>query len=160
MDGRWASGDPNRIEDFGQANLNRMKMLRVNTIAAGANDASGFASQDPSIPPLDTNEDGAPHFLLSPETNDGQPTLGFEFGLLDIGFGTSPVAPGFTVTVFRLVEVAMQQGLVKQWLSFAPLLGVNFGQLFSSFDINTAAIRFQISNVNVDGSLVIALAEL
>jgi hypothetical protein len=158
-DGRWSTGDPDRQEDIKQARFNRMKILRVNTAAPGADDASGFAALDPTVPPLNVDVNGGPHFILSAETNDGQDTLGFEFGLIAIGT-TAPGAGGFTVTVWRLVETLMQQTIAKNWLAFEPRTGVAFNQLYHSFDTNTAALRFQIANVAVDGPLLICFAEL
>ena len=161
MDGRWS--DPalgQQVETFDQANLNRMKILRVNTVAAGANDASGLAALSPQVAPLNVDPDGAPHFLMSPNTNDSAKSLGFEFGLVPIVGGATATAPGFTVTIWRLIEVLMQQGVGKQWLSFADLTSVNFNELYSSFDINASPLRFQIGNVDVDGPILIAFAEL
>ena len=161
MDGLWKSGDPNRIESFDQANFNRFKLLRVNTDAPGADDASGFAAQNPTTVPLNVNVNGAPHFLMSPETGDGRPTLGFQVGLVDIGAGSAVAAAGgFTLTTWVLVEVAMQQTIAKKWLSFDDTTGVAYNELYSSFDINTSAIRFQISNIDTHGSVVICMAEL
>lgn len=160
MDGLWSSGDPDRQELIQQPRFNRLRLLRVNTDTPGADDASGFAAQDPTAPPLNVNVNGGPHFILSPQTLDGNPTLGFEFGLIAIAGGATPLVGDFTVTVWRLVTTSMQPTVAKNWLAFQPQSGVGFNQLFSSFDINTAALRFQIGNVDVDGPLIIAFGEL
>ena len=159
MDGRWGTGAVDRREEIQQAAFNRFRILRVNTIVAGVNDASGFAALAPNVAPLNVDPDGGPHFILSPETGDQRPTLGFEWGLLSIG-GATPVAPGFDVTIWRLVTTTMQPTITKQWLAFETLVGVGYDELFHSFDMNTGALRFQIDNVNADGGIVIALAEL
>ncbi len=160
MDGNWSTGNPDRQEIIQQPKFNRMKILRVNTIAAVADqDASGFVALDPNVAPLSVNVSGGPHFILSPDTNDSRPTLGYEFGLIAIPGGATFLGAGFTVTAWRLVTTTMQEVIAKNWLSFEPET-VAFNELFHSFDSNTFALRFQIANVDVDGPLLIAFAEL
>jgi hypothetical protein len=171
MDGLWSTGNDRR-EVIQQAKFNRFRLLRVNTAAKGASDMSGSAGLDPTVAPLATTPgaEGGPHFILAPETGDGQLTQGFEFGLISpsdppagAATGATPGAGGFTITIWRLVDTAQQAGistLSKSWLAMQPLTGADYKQLFRSFDMNTGAIRFQIGNVAIAGAIVLAFCEL
>jgi hypothetical protein len=167
MDGLWSTGNPDRREVIQQAKFNRFRLLRVNTAAAGASEMSGSAGLDPTVAPLSTDVNGGPHFILAPETGDGQLTQGFEFGLISPtdppgggATGATPGAGGFTITIWRLVDTTQQAGVPKQWLAMQPITGGDYKQLFRSFDMNTGAIRFQIGNVAIAGAVILAIAEL
>ena len=178
--GIWSAGL--NVETIDQVHM-RHKILIVNTgpAAAGGNpvnpiDQSSFASSPPPIAaanfiPRFGGFDGGPHFVMSPRTPDGDPTLGFGFSL----FGTPLIAPaqlvpaaagGYTVTPWVLLD--SNQGynglIVSTWTAMAPVTGMALNQLFSSFDINSGAIRFQITNIAplgaVDTSIGIAFVEL
>jgi hypothetical protein len=163
MDGKWNRGDE-RAEQIDQAALNRMRLLTVNTSATLTNfDASGEAGVDPTTI---TSDNGGPHWILSPETPDGRPCLGFELGLLEnlsvvAGSRATPNGTTFEVTIWRLVTATqLDSGVtIPRWLAFETV-DIGFNQLFHSFDVNTAAIRVQIGNILQQGSLTLAIAEL
>lgn len=162
------------LEPYRQARILRHRQLRFNLDPAGAlnaRDASSYGSVAPSsiLPVSDTRGlEGGPHYVLSPETSDGRPTLGFEWCLLfhnDAGDSALPGPGGFTVTVWSLIDATMTvNGLVApQWAAFETLTGVGFRELYSTFDTNACAIRFQIENYVDDApntSISVYLAEL
>jgi hypothetical protein len=173
--GVWNNGpDSERVDQP----HTRHKFLIVNTGAAGAGgvpvnaiDQSSIASSTPPTAtvfnPRAGGFDGGPHFIMSPRTPDGYPTLGFCFGLfgapgVPVASQATALAGGFTVTPWVLIDtISGQPGLmVSTWMAMEPTTGVLLNQLFSSFDINASAIRFQITNVNVNGSLGIIFCEL
>jgi hypothetical protein len=171
-DGIWNAATA--LEPYRQARIVRHKPLRINLDPAGAlndEDQSSYGSVAPSslIPvSSDRGLEGGPHFVLSPETPDGRPTLGFEWCLLfhnDATGSTLATAPGFTVTIWSLISATFTvNGLTSpQWASFEPLTGVNFRELYHTFDTNACAIRFQIENyagAAPDTSISIYLCEL
>lgn len=165
MDGLWKSGAS--VESFTQSGLTRERILTVNTGATlNPIDASGFAKESPIAPPAGAEAPNmGPHFLLSPETPDGRPTLGFEFALLNVlipgGQRATAAAGDFTVTVWKLVLNAMITTATRaDWVAFTPRTGVQVNQVFRSFDVNACVIRFQVSNIAVDGSIQLMIAEL
>jgi hypothetical protein len=165
------------FQEYRQSRIMREKWLRVNTGTVppfDPGDASGFASADPTTLIAPNN---GPHFILSPETPDGRPTLGFAFTFVQnaasfLPFSTANVPnPGtasFTVTVWRLLgnlQFPQPQNVANllPYTAFAPLTGVLYNQEFVTFDVNPCAIRFQIEPVGVgavNGSVVIAVTEL
>lgn len=165
-DGRFVGA---QFQGLQQAGLSRERYLVVNTGAVKtSDDASAHAAQDPTDKALCPNPDNAPHFILSPETPDGRPTLGFEFFLAGL-VGVAAVAgvAGFTVTIWKLA-VNLQLGnpatFGPLYSSFTPKTGVGFKEQYHSFDCNAAALRFQIVPDYVgggtDGSVMIILNEL
>lgn len=158
-DGLWST--PDRQELIQQTGYARMRLLRVSTAARSPDAASGFAALAPNVAPLSVSPEGGPHFLMSPQTPDGFRVEGAEWCLLQpIAGAAVPGAGGFTVTVWRLIDVTMQQTIGKQWASFAPVTGVGYSELYHSFDHNTIALRLQIGNVATDGDLYIAFCEI
>jgi hypothetical protein len=170
MDGLYRG--KGKSEPIQQAQLTRHRLLTVNTNPAGTlfpRDASGYASVDPNsgLIPV-ASQEGGPHFVLSPQTTDGRPTLGFEFCLLTTGMSLvdgliAVAAPGgFDVTVWAMIgSTQLSDGsAVPAWSSFSTLTGVGLNELFHSFDVNTCVLRFQIGNIATFGSITIAFAEL
>lgn len=171
-DGLWPAATA--LEPYRQARIVRHKPLRINLDPGGAlnsQDQSSYGSVAPSsiVPTSDDRGlEGGPHFVLSPETPDGRPTLGFEWCLLfhnDAEGSCQPIAPGFTVTIWSLVTATFTvNGLTSpQWAAFEPLTGVGFRELYHSFDTNACALRFQIENYEdnpPDTSISIYLCEL
>jgi len=120
---------------------------------------------------------GGPHFVMSPETPDNAKTLGLEWALFlgDLKSYTSsntqsayPDAGGFSVTIWCLIANSMQPDgySTPLWAAMLPETGVEFDQLYHSFDINVHAIRFQITNASSPsrgantGIIMIAMCEL
>lgn len=165
-DGLWNSGI--RQEQIGQSGLSRHRLLRVHTLTPGnAGDASTYASVSPETLTGSADPNGGPHFILSPETPDGRPTLGFEWFLFINGIPVAeqavPAAAGFSVTIWVLVantQAADGNFFGPVWASFATQTGVQFNQLSRSFDVNATAIRFQIANETTEGSVMIGMCEL
>jgi hypothetical protein len=162
MDGKWTTASPDRQELIRQAGYARGRILLVNTAAQSAIDASGFAALAPNVAPLNVSDDGGPHFISSPETPDGFRVEGFQFALVNSLAAGAAVAGagGFTVTIWKLIDVLEQQTIGKIWASFDPRTGVNYNELYHSFDVNCEAIRFQISNVAVNGTIPIYFCEI
>ena len=154
----------------------RHRLLTVNTSAAGAraadgSDASSFASVDPNTLGAAQLPDGGPHFVMSPEAPSGLPTAGFQWGICqaavvhqDPAIRAQFAAGGVDVTVWVLIESTFSPngGDNPQWFSFQPLVGVQPGQLFRSFDIDAGCLRFQIgpNGITVDGTVMMAFTEL
>lgn len=172
MDGLWNAVGRNEL--LRQKDLIRHRLLRVNTgPAAGMNegDASAYAQDNPNTT-LATPPQGGPHFVMSPLTPDNRPTLGFEFCLCDPaqlgipgGERATFAAGGVDITVWCLIGStfgANGAAAVPIWASFDTMAGVQYNQLFRSFDVNTTCIRFQIgpTGLTLDGSVVIAFSEL
>jgi hypothetical protein len=170
MDGIW-SGE-RATEPLRQAELSRHRLLTINLDAGALNarDASSYGASDPNtiVAATARGVEGAPHFIMSPETPDGRPTLGFEFSLVSLGLGADGAQPGvggFTVTVWELIASSqnVRGEIVPAWSAFEPLTGVGYNQSFRSFDCNATALRFQISNfdpVPAGRSIMIAFCEL
>ena len=164
-DGLWRSGAS--IESFRQSGLVRERILTVNTGAVlNSIDASGFAKESPIAPPVGAEAPNmGHHFVMSPETSDGRPTLGFQFSLLNVlipgGQRAVAAAGDFTVTIWLLEVNSMIQTVTRgDWSAFLPQTGVQVNQKFRSFDVNASVVRFQIGNIAVDGSIQISFAEL
>lgn len=165
-DGLWRSGVS--IESFRQAGLIRERILTVNTGAPPFNpeDASGFAKESPIAPPVGAEAPHmGPHFIMSANASDGRQTVGFEFSLLNLlipgGKRATAAAGGFSVTVWRLVSNAMIKTATRaDWVFFQTRTGVAVNQLFSTFQVNAVALRFQIHNIAADGSIQIMFAEI
>jgi hypothetical protein len=174
MDGLWSGAGAS--EPTQQADFIRHRLLCVNVSNIGFQnpiDASSYASVDPNLMFAAANwapPQGGPHFVMSPETPDSSHSYGFEFALfvpvpvtLD---NLIPLAGGLTVTWWELIgNTQMTDGLfIPTWASFASRTGVNFRELYHSFDVNPCALRLQITNVTqpiVDGgSVIIAFSEL
>jgi hypothetical protein len=174
MDGLWnaaSSQEPTR-----QAGLVRHRILTFNLDPGGALndfDASSYGSVDPnSITPTSSSRglEGGPHFVLSPQSPDGRPTLGFEWALTNLGlsgFAATPGEDGFTVTIWVMLGVSMSPDGTDRpdWAAFEPITGVDYRQMYHSFDTNASVIRFQISNYAEpvepnENSVGIAFAEL
>jgi len=159
-DGRW---NRQLAEEINQAYLTRERILRVNLVAPGPEDASGFAGDDPSTT-ANIKQHG-PHFVLSPKTQDGRPTSGFEWSLMNYGANVAfaaPAAGGFTVTVWRLVaNLQVSKNSPAAYTAFEPVTGVGYRQLYRTFDVNACALRFQITNaVGGVGVVELMVAEL
>lgn len=144
--------------------------------------ASWQAARSPNDPYFDWSASnnqyayGGPHFIMSPETPDNKKTLGLEWCLLsgivsdglDANRIATPLVGGFTVTLWCMIaNTQSPDGKVKPiWASLLPETGVGFNQLYHSFDINVAAIRFQIGNGTSiitganSGALMLAMCEL
>lgn len=156
MDGLWTAGEAQH--PIRQAALTRHRFLFFNLDPAGALTATWDASSYGSVAPMDipagtrtaVGLEGGPHFIMSPETPDGRPTLGFEWALVgpDAWPVAAPLGGGFTVTIWVLAFNTMDPigGLVPQWLAFEPITGVEYNQLYHSFDTNVAGLRWQIEN--------------
>jgi hypothetical protein len=173
-DGLWTGVGGSEV--LRQTKLTRHRLLAVNTSAVGAraadgSDASSFASLSPNAMGAAQFPDGGPHFIMSPETPSGNPTLGFQWGICDSAvihqdpaIRAQFAAGGVDVTVWVLVESTFfpNGGDNPQWLSFQTLTGVQPGQLFRSFDVDASCLRFQIgpTGITVDGVVVMAFAEI
>jgi len=173
-DGLWSGSGS--IERLRQSELTRHRLLAVNTSAAGARaadgtDASSFASVDPNTMGAAQLPDGGPHFVMSPQTPSGNPTLGFEWGMCDAAvihqdpaIRAQFAAGGVDVTVWVLIETTFFPNGIDnpQWASFKTLTGAQPSQLFRSFDIDASALRFQIgpNGITVDGVVVMFFAEI
>lgn len=160
-----------KSEKLQQLELTRHRLLTFNTDPAGSLnscDASSYGSVDPNSPAIPlASQEGGPHFVLSPETPDGRPTLGFEFCLVQkgipLGFNLAiPAAGGFDVTIWVMVGNTMLSdgSAVPAWASLAPETGVALNTLYHCFDVNATVLRFQIGNQTQFGSITVALAEL
>lgn len=170
MDGLWSGS--RLTEQLRQAQLMRHRLLTINLGLGTLNvrDASSYGQSPPNGISATSARglEGGPHFLMSPETPDGRPTLGFEFCLtvrsFSPGDAAAALAPGFTVVVWELIgNMQTADGaFVPNWAAFETLTGVNFDELYHSFDINTTALRFQIYNFDpaAGRSLMIAFCEL
>jgi hypothetical protein len=165
-DGLWRSGIS--LESFRQAGLIRERILTVNTGAPPGNpeDASFFAKESPIAPPVGAEAPHmGPHFVMSANASDGRPTVGFEFSLLNLlvpgGKRATAAAGNFSVTVWRLVVNAMIKTATRaDWVQFQTRTGVGLNQVFSTFQVNAVALRFQIHNIAVDGTIQIMFAEI
>jgi hypothetical protein len=160
-DGRWSAQFQ---EELQQSQLERERFLTVNTgpTLNVEQEASAFASFDPSGALITDKEQGAPHFILSPRTPDGAKTFGFRWSLHQEKLG-APLATagagGFTVTWWRLLtNLSMAGGSV--WASFLPVTLVALKSTYHTFDCNACALRCQITNLTVDGAITIAICEL
>lgn len=172
MDGLYSGKQKSSV--IAQAQLTRHRLLCVNTSPTGVlnpRDASSYASLNPNavlglIPA--TSQEGGEHFVLSAETPDGRPTLGFEFCLFQKGMDpisgdiATPAPGDFSVTVWAMIgNTMLSDGSAPPvWASFATLNGVGLNQLYHSFDVNTCVLRFQFTNVALNGSIGIAFSEL
>lgn len=105
-----------------------------------------------------------PHMIVSPRTSRGLPTSGIALVLIPIpppnghNYGTpaTALAPGFTVTLYRSIPTAG-----GAWAALAPKTGVPFYTQLTLPDISGAmALRYQITNVDTAGILLVGLAEL
>lgn len=165
-DGLWRSGVS--LESFKQAGLIRERILTVNTGPPPGNpeDASFFAKESPIAPPVGAEAPHmGPHFVMSANASDGRPSVGFEFSLLNLLIPgpkrATPLAGNFSVTVWRLVVNAMIKTVTRaDWVQFQTRTGVGLNQVFSTFQVNAVALRFQIHNIDVDGSIQIMFAEI
>lgn len=166
MDGKWNSGlgqETNR-----QAELSRHRLLRVGLSTTGLvlpGDASGYAGTIPtSIPTID----GGPHFVMSSRTPDNSHAYGFEFCITNRNFSTQSGTAPFEITVWELIGntiIADQNApFIPVWASFLPVTGVNYNELYHSFDCNATALRFEIDDAAADQtvarSVMIAFCEL
>ena len=159
------------LEPLHNAETMRERMIVVNTNAPTARDVSGFANFAPgpfqgspgSAPPLT-----GPHFVLSPVTPDNQRTTGFEWMLTDYGVegaATIDQVTGAEVQIWKYFPNTSayyhpsQPGLFGQ---MALTTGVQFNQLFRSFDVNACAIYFQFGGNGflTPGSVGILMTEL
>lgn len=170
-DGLWNAGQ--NQEQVPQLRKDAHQPLRVNISANGnknPGDASSFASLDPSAPLVNSIELG-PHFMLSPETADESHTYGLEFVLANAMFPAAERfaigAAGLTVTVWELIGNSLTQDaaapVIPVWAAFLPQTGVQFFELYHTFDTNACAIRFQIQGSTDDatgGSVMIFMREL
>jgi hypothetical protein len=175
VNGLWNYGL--NVENVDQPH-SRHKCIVVNTggLPFNPQDVSGFMSTAPGVgfpavasPRVPGAFEGGPHFIMSPTTPDGRPTLGFEFGLfgspaMPVVSQATPIPAGFTIIPWVLVDTLYTgPGLNPSfWMAMAPVTGVFVNQLFSSFDINSSAIRFQVdpATIAAPGSLGIAFCEL
>lgn len=173
-DGLWTGAG--NSEPTQQADFIRHRLLCVNVSNIGFQnpvDASSYASVDPNAMFTALNwapPQGGPHFIMSPEAPDSSKSYGFEFSLIvnivPAIQALTPLAGGLTVTWWELLgNTQTTDGLfIPAWASFAPRTGVNFNELYHSFDVNACALRLQITNVTqpvVDGgSVIIAFSEL
>ncbi len=161
-----------KSEQIAQAALTRHRLLTFNTSPAGTLntcDASSYGALDPNnglgLIPADSQE-GGPHFILSPQTPDTRPTLGFEFCLLTAGItplSAAVAAPGgFQVTVWAMIGATQYSdgSGPPAWASFTPQAGINLNELYHSFDVNATVLRFQIGNIATHGSITVAFCEL
>jgi hypothetical protein len=92
----------------------------------------------------------SPHLRLAAKAPNGLPTTGFIFSLYDVSGGTTtPTPPGFTVTVWLWNPVA------QRWQSFAAKTGVNYDELYDTYDIDGGcALYFQITNIGAGLSAI------
>lgn len=151
-------------EELQQSQLERERPLTVNTGATfnPEQEASAYASFDPSGALILDKNQGAPHFILSPRTPDGAKTFGFRWSLHQEKLGAplaAAAAGDFTVTWWRLLtNLSMAGGSV--WSSFLPVTGVLLKESYHTFDCNACALRCQIGNIAVQGAITIAICEL
>jgi hypothetical protein len=125
---------------MGQAQLARFRNVRVLTTVVSA-------------APTDGSGGTAPHLTLSPLAPSGLPTTGFIFMLKAPSAGSATAgAGGFTVTFWFLDPVSLRWGS-------ATAVSVAYGQMFVSFDVDAIPVYMQITNVAVDGSIDLHLAE-
>lgn len=174
MDGLWAGAGSS--EPTQQADFIRHRMLCVNVSNIGfinAIDVSTYASVDPNLMAAAANwapPQGGPHFVMSPETPDSSKSYGFEFALTVNSIAgvdqLVPLAGGLTITWWELIgnTQTTDGSVIPTWASFASRTGVNFNELYHSFDVNACALRIQITNVTqpiaAGGSVIIAFSEL
>lgn len=174
MDGLWSGQGSS--ESTQQSQFIRHRLLTVNVSNIGftnPRDASSYASVDPNLMAAALNwapPQGGPHFVMSPETPDSVHSYGFEFSLTVSGVTgvdqVVPLAGGMTLTWWELLgnTQASDGAFVPTWASFAPQTGVNMNELYHSFDVNTCALRLQITNVTQPvasgGSVIIVFSEL
>ena len=100
-----------------------------------------------------------PHITLSPRTARGLPTSGLAVTLVQpSGGGVSPLAPGFTLTIFRAIPA------LGMWAKLAPIVGVNFLDQLVLPDLSGGmGLFFGVSNVDpitIPLAMLIAVAEL
>jgi hypothetical protein len=181
-DGRFNAA--NASESIQQAGLSRHRLLTVElgtgqvTNPPPAAVASYRAFQNPNLIPepnaANPNPTGGPHFVMSAETPDNAHTFGMEFAIINSNnFSVAapvlatPLTGGFTVTVWCLITVTQDPAGVgvPVWASLLPQTGVQFNELYRTFDINAQAIRFQIENGSSSGgantgAVTIAMCEL
>ncbi len=128
----------------------RERLFEVDTAANAAAIAGGL--------PL------VPHLVLSPRTSRGLPTSGLTLVLLPypapngVSYGTPAAAsaPGFTVTLFRIIPTS--PGLVGVLAAYPS---ANFGDQLTLPDISGGmALYVGISNVATPGLLMVGIAEL
>lgn len=164
MDGKWSAGAT--IEQTLQGNLTKHRLLQFNLSNAGLlqnGDASSLGNVDPSLFPGD--DDSGPHFVMSPKTGDGAKSFGAEFGLFapGVAFATGPfdITPWLLIGTTTIVsEPAPPSPL---WGNMTTIVGAAYQEMYSSFDINASAIRFQVVSTDAAGASVsvkIAFAEL
>lgn len=185
-DGKWNGAQTSEIL---RQDLTRHRLLSVylgNTAPALVGPdptilvSSYFACLSPNNPGFGPTQPGylygGPHFVMSNETPDQAHTFGVQLALLNgaINLGVAagdlatPLAGNFTLTLWCLIsttEFSNGQG-IPIWASLNPVAGVQFNELYHSFDINATAIRVQIENgtsanngVN-SGVIAIAMSEL
>lgn len=174
-DGLWnargSGANASGVESIRQASLSRHKLLTVCLSTVGTKgplDSSSYASVNPNTILSNTNNEGGPHFILSPETPCGTKTVGFEWtlfasGLFSVETAATPGVGGFTVTIWELIANTQigDISFMPIWASFEPKTTVGLQELYHSFDVNASAIRFQVENaVDLESSLTIALCEL
>ncbi len=162
--------DQGRAEQLRQSNISRERVLVVNTSPTGVIGqsqvgqtitqwaSSSYASLDPNDTTQGAPEGMGPHWVMSGETSDGVHPYGFAFSMTEMGLlGPAAVANagGFTITTWVLVGNLQIPNLPaafrQQWVSFASTTGVNYRELYHSFDVNPCAIRWQIGNILTHG---------
>jgi hypothetical protein len=178
--GIWTATET--AEKINQPQFVRHRLLFVSTgsnvaLAWPADAASGFASLNPNLigPGTNTNPisprgfEGGPHFVMSGETSDESHTYGFEFALFtdNLIAPALPAVGGYTVTIWVLISSTQDPygANAPVWAAMATNTGVNAKELWHTFDVNAEAVRFQITNLANDPTLVnetigIAFAEL
>ena len=168
MDGLWNRANE-RAEEIKQARFNRMRILTVSTSPPPSPNNFDASMRHADDPNTITDENGGPDFIMSPRTPDESPhSYGFESCLLEadasVVAGQRLVIPagGVTVTIWRLITTTMLDGGVStpKWASFAPVTGVQYNELYHSFDTNTIALRFQVTGQTQEGTFHIGFAEL
>jgi hypothetical protein len=122
-----------------QALLSRGRIVRLTTAAAAAAPVDGVT---------------APHFTMSPITATGLQTTGLALGLKAPTVGAAASTGSFSIIAWIMNPLTMS------WFAFAAE-DIDFSQGFVSFDIDAAALYFQIvaSSVGTPGSVDLHLWE-
>lgn len=138
-----------------QANLMKERLV-LGISSPGPNPSTGLYNNvncNPNLAPGSiTLNNTAPFFVMSPISPSGLPTTGFCLTLLPGDLfndmpSCGPMVPlpaGFTITTWRYIHAT--QGARNPYSSQVPLTGVNFNEDLISFDLDAAALRFQITN--------------
>ena len=123
-----------------QAELSGSRTIRIGTASHASAPTDGALGTVPDMT-LST---------MSP----GGPTLGFLLQLRAPSSGAAVAGGGgFTVTVW------VRDPVLRQWGSFEATTGVDFGELYTTADIDASELYFQIANVGTPGDVDVKISE-